>query len=289
MTSANSGGSVSSDGGAVVTARGVVWGTSTNPTIALSTKTTDGSGIGTFISNITGLSTGVKYFIRAYATNSTGTSYGNEVTVTTSANPPTLGSLSISNVTSSSANLSSSIVSFGGSTITEYGFVWNNTSNPTFTGSNKILLGTTTNGINSNFNFSHNFSSLNSNTKYAIRAYAVNNAGVNYSTEASFTTLAGLPSVTTSDPTSLTSTSVTLSGNATADGGSAITQKGIVFSLQSGPTISLTTKSENGAGTGLFSATVSGLSRNTRYYYRAYATNSVGTIYGTEKSFTTNP
>ena len=289
MTSANSGGSVSSDGGAVVTARGVVWGTSTNPTIALSTKTTDGSGIGTFISNITGLSTGVKYFIRAYATNSTGTSYGNEVTVTTSANPPTLGSLSISNVTSSSANLSSSIVSFGGSTITEYGFVWNNTSNPTFTGSNKILLGTTTNGINSNFNFSHNFSSLNSNTKYAIRAYAVNNAGVNYSTEASFTTLAGLPSVTTSDPTSLTSTSVTLSANATADGGSDITQKGIVFSLQSGPTISLTTKSENGAGTGLFSATVSGLSRNTRYYYRAYATNSVGTIYGTEKSFTTNP
>ncbi len=289
MTSANSGGLISSDGGAAVTARGIVWGTSTNPTIALSTKTSDGTGTGTFVSTITGLSTGVKYYLRAYATNSTGTAYGNEVTLTTSANPPTMGSLSISNISSSAASLSSSIISFGGSVITEYGFVWNNTSNPSYIGSNKILVGTTTNGINSNFSFTQNMSSLTSNTRYYVKAYALNNAGVSYSTEASFTTSPGLATVTTSDPSSLTSTSVILGGNASADGGSTITQKGIVFSLQSAPTISLTTKSENGSGTGSFSATVSGLSKNTKYYYRAYATNSVGTVYGTEKSFTTNP
>jgi Fibrobacter succinogenes major domain (Fib_succ_major) len=80
---ANSGGNITSDGGATITARGVVWGTSSNPTIDLQTKTIDGQGIGSFQSVITGLTLGTKYFIRAYATNSKGTSYGNEVTFTT--------------------------------------------------------------------------------------------------------------------------------------------------------------------------------------------------------------
>ena len=80
---ASSGGNISSDGGSVVTARGVVWDTSTNPTIALSTKTSDGNGVGLFKSSITGLAESTKYYARAYATNSTGTSYGNELSFTT--------------------------------------------------------------------------------------------------------------------------------------------------------------------------------------------------------------
>ncbi len=78
-TGAKSGGNISSDGGAAVIARGVVWGTSTNPTIALTTKTSDGTGTGSFQSAITGLSVNTRYYVRAYATNSAGTSYGNEV------------------------------------------------------------------------------------------------------------------------------------------------------------------------------------------------------------------
>ena len=87
-TTANSGGNITSDGGASVTARGVVWSTSQNPTVALSTKTTDGTGTGTFTSNITGLSPNTQYYIRAYATNSAGTAYGNEISFTTM---PTIG------------------------------------------------------------------------------------------------------------------------------------------------------------------------------------------------------
>jgi hypothetical protein len=79
---AKSGGIISSDGGSPVTARGVVWGTSPNPTIALSTKTIDGIGSGSFQSAITGLAAGTKYYLRAYATNSAGTSYGNELSLT---------------------------------------------------------------------------------------------------------------------------------------------------------------------------------------------------------------
>jgi hypothetical protein len=81
--SAISGGNISSDGGATITARGIVWGTTTSPTIANSTKTVDGVGSGVFSSNLQNLTPSTTIYARAYATNSEGTSYGNEVTITT--------------------------------------------------------------------------------------------------------------------------------------------------------------------------------------------------------------
>jgi len=78
-SSAVSGGNIPSDGGASITAKGVCWGILPSPTIMLNSYTTDGTGSGTFTSNITGLSPGTKYYVRAYATNSVGTSYGDEV------------------------------------------------------------------------------------------------------------------------------------------------------------------------------------------------------------------
>ena len=81
-SSSTSGGNVTSDGGATVIARGVCWDTAQNPTIA-NDKTNDGSGTGIFTSNITGLIQETSYYVRAYATNSKGTAYGNEVTFTT--------------------------------------------------------------------------------------------------------------------------------------------------------------------------------------------------------------
>jgi hypothetical protein len=80
--SANSGGNVTSDGGSPVTARGVCWNITSNPTTS-DNHTTDGSGTGSFVSNLTGLSVSTLYYVRAYATNSAGTSYGNQVSFTT--------------------------------------------------------------------------------------------------------------------------------------------------------------------------------------------------------------
>ncbi|MCX6322234.1 MAG: fibrobacter succinogenes major paralogous domain-containing protein [Bacteroidia bacterium] len=81
-TTATSGGNVKSDGGFSVTARGVCWSTSSNPTTANS-KTTDGNGTGLFPSNLTGLTANTLYYVRAYATNSIGTAYGTQVSFTT--------------------------------------------------------------------------------------------------------------------------------------------------------------------------------------------------------------
>lgn len=89
-TSAISGGNVTSQGSAEVTSRGVCWSTVANPTIADS-KTADGSGVGTFVSTITGLTPGTLYHIRAYATNSEGTGYGEDITVTTASLIKTTG------------------------------------------------------------------------------------------------------------------------------------------------------------------------------------------------------
>jgi len=74
---ATSGGNITSDGGANIIARGVCWNTSQFPTTA-NNKTTDSNGTGIFSSLITGLTQESKYYVRAYATNSVGTTYGNE-------------------------------------------------------------------------------------------------------------------------------------------------------------------------------------------------------------------
>lgn len=81
-SSPKSGGTITSDGGQPVTARGIVWSLTANPTLANS-KTVDGTGIGIFVSTMTNLAVSTKYYVKAYATNAKGTAYGNERTITT--------------------------------------------------------------------------------------------------------------------------------------------------------------------------------------------------------------
>ncbi len=82
LTSANSGGNITSDGGSTITARGVCWSTNQTPTIA-DNKTSDGTGAGSFTSNITGIYANTTYYVRAYATNSAGTGYGSAMSFST--------------------------------------------------------------------------------------------------------------------------------------------------------------------------------------------------------------
>jgi hypothetical protein len=94
------------------------------------------------------------------------------------------------------------------------------------------------------------------------------------------------PTVTTENISSITSNSASCAGNVTSDGGAAVTARGACWSTSTNPTIS-NSKTVGGTGTGSFTANLTGLTPNTTYYVRAYATNSIGTSYGAEKSFTT--
>ncbi|MDY0202302.1 MAG: BspA family leucine-rich repeat surface protein, partial [Tenuifilaceae bacterium] len=98
LTSAISGGNVTSDGGSSITARGVVWGTTENPTISSNTGiTTDGTGLGSFTSNLTGLTENTTYHVRAYATNGNGTEYAENITFTTKKGLGVTGTFTVNN------------------------------------------------------------------------------------------------------------------------------------------------------------------------------------------------
>ena len=187
-TTASSGGSISTDGGAAVTARGVCWSTSSNPTIALSTKTIDGSGIGSFTSSITGLLAATTYYARAYATNSVGTAYGNQVVFTTTAfTLATLTTSAISAITNTSANSGGSISLDGGAAVTARGVCWSTSSNPTAVLSTKTIDGSGTGS------FTSSITGLLAATTYYVRAYATNSVGTAYGSQVVFTTTATPP------------------------------------------------------------------------------------------------
>ena len=278
-SAAMSGGVITSDGGASITARGVVWGTSTAPTIALATKTTDGTGTGTYSSSITGLTSGVTYYVRAYATNSIGTKYGAEITLNTAQAVATLAATTpVSAIGSTTATSGGNITYDGGATVTVSGVVWSTTSTPT------IALATkTTNGA-ANGTYTSTITGLTPGILYYVRSYATNSVGTNYGAQTSFTTLNTATIFATASATAITSSTATTGGTITADGGAEVTARGVVYGTSSGATTySVTT----GTGTGTYTSSLTGLTPATTYYVRSFATNSVGTVYGTETSFTT--
>jgi hypothetical protein len=278
-SAAMSGGVITSDGGASITARGVVWGTSTGPTIALATKTTDGTGTGTYSSSITGLTSGVTYYLRAYATNSVGTKYGEEITLNTAQAVATLAATTpVSAIGSTTATSGGNITYNGGATVTVSGVVWSTTSTPTIAIATKTTDGAATG------TYTNSITGLTPGTLYYVRSYATNSVGTSYGAQTSFTTLNSATISETASATSITSSTATLGGNITADGGAEVTARGVVYGTSSGAsTYSVTT----GTGTGTYTISLTGLNPATTYYVRSFATNSVGTVYGTETSFTT--
>lgn len=181
QTTAYSGGDVLSDGGASITSLGVCWSTSPNPTTADS-HTAGPGGIGFFGSYLTGLTPNTLYYVRAYATNSVGTAYGNQVSFTTLTNLPTVTTSDVSLISQTSAWSGGNVISDGGTTVTARGVCWSISSNPTTANSH------TTDGSGTGFYVSY-ITGLTANTPYYVRAYATNSAGTSYGNQLSFTTL----------------------------------------------------------------------------------------------------
>ena len=280
-SSAISGGVITSDGGSEVTSRGVIWSKEKNPTVDLSTKTNEGGGTGTFSSTITGLEPGVTYYIRAYAINSIGTAYGSEVSFKTLATIPSVSTSNATDISSTSAKLGGNVTATGGAAVTERGIVWGTSKNPTVD-DNKVASGS---GLGE---FVVTISDLSIATTYYVRAYAVNSAGVSYGDNIQFTTGKVIPTLSTAAAISITSSSAISGGVITSNGGSEVSSRGVVWSIEKNPTVDLSTKTNDGSGTGSFTSSVTGLQPGTTYYLRAYAINSVGIAYGEEVTFTTD-
>ncbi|MGY0039028.1 hypothetical protein [Pedobacter sp. NJ-S-72] len=286
--SISSGGTITKDGGNPVTARGLLWSRRANfkPDTVVNNKTIDGSGIGNFISDINHMERSATYYIRAYATNSAGTAYGNQLTVSIFPTSPILNTNIVTAITGSTGTSGGEIVKDGGALITKRGIVWGTSQNPA------ISLTTKTSDVDyGDGNFTSYLTGLQQNTTYYVRAYAVNGIGVAYGLEKkSFTTLT-VPTLTATTPaTNILATTAVSGGKITDDGRTPITSRGIVWSIYDNPTADLPTKTIDlvTSGIGSFTANLTGLKPKTTYYVRAYATNSVGITYGSPITLTTN-
>ena len=228
--SGRSGGLVFSDGGHTVTARGVAFGISQEPNLT-GTYTVNGSGLGTFTSDLIGLLPNTQYFVRSYASNQVGTSYGNQLAFMTSLGVPSLITTGVSSITSESGLVNGHVTTDGGAGVFDRGFAYSVDSNPTLFDNHIGGLGQ---GIG---HYSGTLLNLQFATLYNVRAYAINSVGIAYGNQISFSTLAVLPSLTTSSVSSITSTSAVSGGNIVSSGGAEVTARGIVYSLNPTPTL----------------------------------------------------
>ena len=352
-TSATCGGTVMANGYSAVTVRGVCWDTVTPPTVE-GRHTNDGTSTGTFASTLTGLIPNTTYYVRAYATNSVGTAYGEEVSFTTAEEQQ-------DTCTIVTLPYSEDFDSYTTSTATETGVqpecweVINEEVALTNSTKPQVYRGYATSGsyslrmknrcvyampaLSEDINvrdLTMTFSLRQPNTVYRLQVGVVNDAGEftlvktikcsstsieektvsfsNYTgdghqiafrnTVISGSTLdysynyiddivltgsipATLPTVATGLVSDITTTTATFGGNVTADGGATLAECGVCWGESTNPTVEGNHSYISNPAVGTFSVNISGLTAGTTYYVRAYATNSVGTVYGEEVSFTT--
>ncbi|MFA6719581.1 MAG: hypothetical protein WCS15_10915, partial [Prevotella sp.] len=336
-TTATGNGNITSLGSPNPTAYGVCWNTTGTPTTSDS-KVDKGtaSATGAFTAPMTGLTANTTYYVRAYATNAVGTSYGDVVSFVTSADNMIITStdftsgddiaafdkayksttFTITPVSHSYSDIETNsgfdgFYSYDYSTangtvftISALGYSFDLSSFkyylesdrlPSLTVTLTFIDGSTDTKTYSFTGASTGVYTFSSFTTTPNDVKSIKFASDNYMTFNNFAVddikaLPIVPTVSTASITTYNATSATVGGNITADGGATVTDRGVVYSsTDATPTIgeSGVTQDANGSGTGSFSESITLLSPSTTYYVRAYATNSIGTSYGSVVSFTT--
>lgn len=270
-----------------VTAYGHVWNTTGSPTLA-NGESTDLGELATasqYSSSLEGLEVGTKYYVRAYATNEKGTSYGSEQTFTTNFGTVELRTSEATDITHESAVIEGEVVSDGRNEIVEKGVVYSKSPEPDRYAGKSVAE----NG------FTCTLTGLSKTTTYYARAYAKTSEGKYfYGNEVSFTTkeIVTVPTVSTGEAENITEKSVEVSGNIVSTGYSTVTEYGHVLGLdrninKDGSYLWKTKYGPIDSQTG-FTSTFNQLEPNTMYYVRAYATNDQGTVYGDVINFKTD-
>jgi len=279
-------GTVSDDGGTGVTERGFCLSTTTLPTIS-NIKIENGSGLGVYTTVVTQLKEETIYYIRAYATNSKGTSYSNEVSFKTLAYlTPTVITGSPSSIGVDIATLNGEVTNAGGTDLIEKGFLVSTNPNVGFS-DRKVVSSSKEVG-----KFAIVLTNLKANTKYYFRAFSINIKGSTLGVENSFTTeQAKSPTVSTNDFDQITETSVHTGLGIDNDGGSPISEYGVCISASNPNPSTSDRKIVFGNSVTNFPfgemQVIAGLTKSTTYYVRGYAINSIGVAYGKSNSFST--
>ncbi len=288
--SATISGVVTSNGGGSIIEQGVCYSSSTNPTIDHQ-KTTAALTSSTYSCAINALMPNYTYYARAYAKNEVGVSYGDEVSFTTS-NPASivlsivgseLGWDTDIDFTYDNTNGSASYYKINGRLFKQdedFKIRKNHAWDLGAWGYNEVTINGEANNFEARTAVSPNIS-VKSERKYDVILEVL------WGNNAMFLTMNNItPSITTNDISDIYSTTAQCGGNVISAGTSSVSERGICWSTSPLPTIALPTKIVVGLGVGTFSSNLTGLSTTSKYYIRAYATNSSGTSYGEEKSFT---
>ena len=304
--------------GTDITARGVCYATTQNPTIA-NTVVNTATGTGIFTASLTGLTPSTTYFAKAFAINATGIEYGSQISFTTPG--PSLEvtyRVDVSNYIAAGNSIGPGGIriagNFGdlGAKVNGFGMVNLTPTNPTGAMSNsgnnvwtiKITYPNSSIGLNQIYKFVNNDWGTNEGlTSSGIitggcgaidgPSGSINRTFIIPATNQTLTycwdqctacsTSTALTVTTAASATAITATSASVAGNAT---GTGITARGVCYSTTQNPTIA-NSVANAGTGAGAFAASLTGLNAGTMYYARAFATNAGGTSYGNQISFTT--
>ncbi|MGD0354778.1 MAG: fibronectin type III domain-containing protein [Dehalococcoidia bacterium] len=306
-TAATLNGNLTSDGGAASTVS-VYWGTTDGGTTAASWSGNVAVGtqsVGAFTANLTGLTASTTYYYRCYASNSAGSAWApTSASFTTSApappavtTPTITDSTGASNITATAARLDGELTATGNENPTVHVY-WGPADGGTTAANWAHDLNLGAKGASF---FYTDITGLTAGTTYYYSCMAQNSGGISWaSSSASFTTSAPAPAppaVTTptiTDSTgasNITTTAATLNGNLTSDGGAASTVS-VYWGTTDGGTTAASWSGNVAVGTqsvGAFTASLTGLTSGTTYYYRCYASNSAGSAWApASASFTTS-
>ena len=279
-TSANCGYTVNMSSTPAISARGICWGTGHNPDIG-GLHTTDGPPYtGTFTGSMTTLLPNTVYYVRAYATNSSSTYYGGELSFVTIPTIPSVNTNDTTTVAQFTATAGGNVTDNGGANVIARGVCWSISQSPTVSNPH------TSDGTGAG-NFNSNITGLNANTLYYYRAYASNSAGTGYGVQKSYTTDVTDPTVVTDTIIISGCNSAVVTSYIPSAGSLSVNERGICYHTNPNPTI-WNTKIANGSGTGSYNVPIPILAPNTTYYVRSYATTNSGTTYGNQKTFSTS-
>ena len=265
------------------TERGFVYNKSGNPSILDDVVTVSGSGSGDYSVKVQGLELNTEYYAKAYVINEGGISYSDkQLSFSIKTTNPVVAMTSVTEINYSKASVTfnGEMSNVGVPSYTERGFVYGININPTIN-NNKEIASSSSN------KFSTIVSNLKKDTKYYVRAYALQNGEAFYSSqECSFTIEATLPTVSELNISNINyeSRSALFSANITSLGDPILSEKGFVYSTTTNPNFYDSKKITSvGPYTGEYSLTADNLSPGATYYVRAYAVNQAGVAYNSNE------